>query len=133
MRRLRVHANFAEYVQLGLILMALAELQGRQSWTLHLVGLALLVGRSAHAYGVSQEPERPAYRVIGMALTLGALIAGANANLSFPVGPSFAGWCRPGRPARYIHGVDDARRRAISDLQMEKTLTRGTPAERRTK
>ena len=38
LRRLRVHGNFAEYVPLAIVLMALAELQGAPAWTLHLVG-----------------------------------------------------------------------------------------------
>ncbi len=80
-RRLRAHGNFAEYCPLGIVLMALAELQGVPAWTLHLIGAALIAGRLVHAYGVSQEPEPIRLRVIGMVLTFTALISGALANL----------------------------------------------------
>lgn len=80
-RAVRVHANFAEYVPLTLLLLALAELGGTLAWLLHLVGLSLLLGRSAHAYGVSQAEEDYRFRVVGMALTLGAI--GVAASLCF--------------------------------------------------
>lgn len=81
MRRIRVHGNFVEYVPLAVVLMALAELQGRPAWGLHLIGAVLIAGRLAHAYGVSHDPEKSGLRTIGMALTFAALIAGALANL----------------------------------------------------
>ena len=58
--------NFAEYVPLALILMALAELQGQPGWIIHLIGALLAVGRLAHAYGVSQAPQILKLRVLGM-------------------------------------------------------------------
>lgn len=81
LRRLRAHGNFAEYVPMAVILMALAELQGAPAFTLHAVGLLLLGGRLVHAFGVSREPENYRLRVTGMALTFTALIMGAMANL----------------------------------------------------
>ncbi len=54
MRRQRVHGNFAEYVPLVIVLMALAELQGQSLWKIHLIGICLIGGRLLHAYGVSQ-------------------------------------------------------------------------------
>mgnify|MGYP001049307170 CR=1 FL=1 len=81
-RRMRVHGNFIEYVPLTLILMALAELQGQPAWTIHLIGLSLALGRLAHAYGVSQQPQILKLRVLGMVLTITALTAGALANLA---------------------------------------------------
>jgi uncharacterized membrane protein YecN with MAPEG domain len=81
LRRQRVHANFAEYVPLALILMALAEAQGLPHWMLQALGLGLLAGRLVHAYGVSGEPERLAARSAGMGLTFTVLALGAAANL----------------------------------------------------
>lgn len=81
LRHQRAHANFAEYVPLALILMALIELQSGPGWVLHAMGMALLVGRPVHAYGVSQEPETLRFRQIGMVLTFTALTVGAAANL----------------------------------------------------
>ncbi|MEM7221526.1 MAG: MAPEG family protein [Pseudomonadota bacterium] len=77
----RVHGNFAEYVPLALLLMALAELQGTSGWLINAIGLALIAGRLIHAYGVSQEPETIPIRVAGMSLTFVALITGALTNL----------------------------------------------------
>ncbi len=80
-RAMRVQANFAEYVPLALLLIALAELQGLPVWALHLLGLVLLIGRGFHAYGVSQESETFKYRVRGMGLTFGVIVTAAVANL----------------------------------------------------
>jgi uncharacterized membrane protein YecN with MAPEG domain len=77
-----VHANFAEYVPLALVLMALAEVQGQPGWTIHLVGVLLAVGRIAHAYGVSQAPRILKLRVLGMVATTAAMVTGAVANLT---------------------------------------------------
>ncbi|HUL05784.1 MAG TPA: MAPEG family protein [Candidatus Acidoferrum sp.] len=82
LRRQRVHGNFAEYVPLALLLMALAELQHLPDWLIHAIGILLLVGRATHAYGVGCEPELPRARVLGMALTFAALGTGAVANLA---------------------------------------------------
>ncbi len=48
LRRIRAHGNFAEYVPLGLILLAIAELQGEAALWLHLTGAMLLAGRLMH-------------------------------------------------------------------------------------
>ncbi len=80
-RAIRAHGNFAEYVPLALLLMALAELQDRSVYAIHFVGLCLLVGRLAHAFGVSREPELFTFRVAGMILTFIALLSGALINL----------------------------------------------------
>jgi uncharacterized membrane protein YecN with MAPEG domain len=81
LRRQRAHGNFAEYVPLALLLMALAELQGAPAWTLQLIGVALLAGRLVHAYAVTREPEPIKLRVLGMTLTFVALVTGAMTNL----------------------------------------------------
>ena len=81
LRRQRAHGNFAEYVPLALLLMALAELQGAPAWTLQLIGVALLAGRLVHAYAVTREPEPIKLRVLGMSLTFLALVTGAVTNL----------------------------------------------------
>ena len=73
LRRMRVHANFAEYVPFTLLLMALAESMAPPHLLLHLAGLMLVVGRLLHAYGVSQSPTVMRYRVWGMWLTFAAL------------------------------------------------------------
>lgn len=81
LRRMRVHANFAEYVPLALVLMALAEATATPAWLIHPMGVALLAGRIVHAIGMSREPERFRFRVAGMALTFTVLLAGSAACL----------------------------------------------------
>ena len=56
-RKMRVHANFAEYVPFALLLATFIEMQGTRAWLIHLLCLALVAGRVIHAYGVSQEHE----------------------------------------------------------------------------
>ena len=85
-RRVRVHANFAEYAPLALILMALAELQAQPAWAIHLIGVLLAAGRAAHAYGVSQAPQIMKLRVAGMVATVGAIVVGAALNLAAALG-----------------------------------------------
>ena len=77
LRRMRVHANFAEYAPLALVLLALAESLKTPSLMLHAVGLALLVGRIIHAIGLSQTPHIMPLRVGGMVLTFAAILAAA--------------------------------------------------------
>lgn len=81
LRRQRAHGNFAEYVPLAIVLMALAELQGTPAPALHLIGGLLIVGRLVHAYGLSREPEPSRTRTLGMGLTFAALVTGALVNL----------------------------------------------------
>jgi uncharacterized membrane protein YecN with MAPEG domain len=74
-RAMRVHANFAEYVPLALLLIYFFEQQtGLALWT-HILCVALLVGRALHAYGVSQAHEDFRFRVGGMFLTLSVIAA----------------------------------------------------------
>ena len=79
MRRMRVHANFAEYVPLALLLMALAEGLGTSNWLLHALGIALLGGRLVHAFGMSQAEEKFAFRVAGVVTTFSMLASAALA------------------------------------------------------
>ncbi len=73
LRRMRVHANFAEYVPFTLLLMAMAESMTAPRPLIHLAGLILIAGRLMHAYGLSQTPHILRYRVWGMMLTFLAL------------------------------------------------------------
>ena len=73
LRRMRVHANFAEYAPFALLLMALAESLKAPLWWLHVLGLMLLAGRVTHAYGLAQTPHILRYRVLGMQLTFAVI------------------------------------------------------------
>ena len=76
-RAMRVHANFAEYVPLALLLLAFAEMQGRPAWLIHLLCVALVVARVVHAVGVSQGNEDLRLRTVGIATTFLVLAAAA--------------------------------------------------------
>lgn len=76
-KRIRVHANFAEYTPLGLILLAVAEQSKSSLYLLHTIGMLLLAGRLLHAYGLSQTPTNRACRGLGMVATFTSLAIGA--------------------------------------------------------
>jgi len=50
LRRIRGHANFAEYVPIILIMMGLLESSGARPLLIHALGAATLVARVAHGY-----------------------------------------------------------------------------------
>ena len=76
-RRMRVQANFAEYVPFALLLLALAEGLGSAPALIHVLGLALLGGRLSHAWGMSQAQEVFGFRVAGMIATFTVIVAAA--------------------------------------------------------
>lgn len=73
LRRMRVHANFAEYVPFAIVLIALSESLKAPAFWLHALGLTLVLARAIHAYGLSQTPHILRYRVLGMVLTFGVI------------------------------------------------------------
>jgi uncharacterized membrane protein YecN with MAPEG domain len=77
LRAMRVHSNFAEYVPITLILILFVEAQGGPPLLVHALGALLLIGRSVHAYGVSQMNEKFVFRVSGMMMTFAALLVSA--------------------------------------------------------
>jgi uncharacterized membrane protein YecN with MAPEG domain len=76
LRRMRVHANFAEYAPLALVLMALGESMNVDRMIIHGLGILLLAGRAAHAWGMSSD-ARLNFRIAGMMLTFASLVLGA--------------------------------------------------------
>ena len=77
LRRMRAHANFAEYVPYVLVLMGLGEGLQAPPLLLHGMGAALVFGRLLHAYGISQIDEKLWLRITGMAITFTVLLTGA--------------------------------------------------------
>jgi len=76
----RAHANFAEYVPITLLLLAVAEIN-HGAWPITLLSAALLVvGRVTHAAALARDSIP--MRVRGMQATFFAIGAGATANLS---------------------------------------------------
>ena len=86
LRLIRGHANFAEYVPLALILMALAELSGAGSLVPHGMGLLLLAGRLAHGWSFVFTERNLTARTAGMVLTIASIVVGATACLKAGLG-----------------------------------------------
>jgi hypothetical protein len=82
LRAIRVHANFAEYVPLTLLLIFLVENLNINALFVHALGALLLLGRCIHAYGMSQVKENFLFRVTGMAMTLSVILI-SSATLLF--------------------------------------------------
>lgn len=80
LQRMRVHANCAEYTPIGLVILGLAESVTTPAYLLHAIGLALVAGRTLHAYGMSQTPQHMSLRTYGMILTIVAIGMGALAG-----------------------------------------------------
>src|SRR3546814_159705 len=63
-RAIRVQANCVEYVPLALILLLLLEVSHQvPAVALHGLGLLLIIGRIAHALGVSRSRDRKSTRL----------------------------------------------------------------------
>jgi uncharacterized membrane protein YecN with MAPEG domain len=82
-RAIRAQGNFAEYVPIGLILIACLELNGAPWWLLILLGITLIIGRLIHAKGINEPPPNFSSRVLGMKFTFGILITLVILNLGW--------------------------------------------------
>lgn len=82
-RAIRAQGNFAEYVPIGLILIACLELNGAPWWLVILPGIALIIGRLIHAKGINEPPPNFSSRVLGMKFTFGTLITFAILNVGW--------------------------------------------------
>ncbi len=80
-RAIRVFGNFTEYVPTALILIGLLEASGGPRLWLHVLGVALLAGRIAHAIGLSRNSGASAGRNVGVLLTNLTLIGASVALL----------------------------------------------------
>jgi len=76
-RRMRVQANFAEYVPLALFLLTFLEMQSHSRYLIHILCIALVFARIFHAYTVSQEPENLKLRGVGVMITFGVMVIAA--------------------------------------------------------
>ncbi|MDQ3494142.1 MAG: MAPEG family protein [Pseudomonadota bacterium] len=74
-RRIRVQANFIEYVPLALLLLALLELGGLARMWVWAFGSVLLLGRVLHAVGLSGSAGTSKGRLYGTLLTWIGLVA----------------------------------------------------------
>ncbi|MBU3604537.1 MAPEG family protein [Polynucleobacter sp. AP-Kaivos-20-H2] len=82
-RAIRTQGNFAEYVPIGIILIACLELNGAPWWLVAIPGVSLIIGRLIHAKGMNTPPPDFSKRVLGMKFTFFTLIALAALNLGW--------------------------------------------------
>jgi uncharacterized membrane protein YecN with MAPEG domain len=80
-RKIRVHANFIEFVPIALLLLALLELAGLQAAWLWTFGALLLLARVMHAIGLSRHAGYSFGRFWGTVLTMLVLLGMAVAGL----------------------------------------------------
>ena len=78
LRRIRGHANFAEYVPIVLAMLGFLELSGEPKWALHVLGASLLLGRLLHGYALSFSEHSAFGRTAGILLTLIALLGASG-------------------------------------------------------
>ncbi len=77
-QRIRVHANFVEYVPLALLLLLVLELNSASALVLNALGGSLVAARALHAFGLSTSTGTSPGRFVGTVLTwLVILIASA--------------------------------------------------------
>ena len=82
---IRAHANFAEYVPIIVLMVAMLEMSGMPATRVHLLMAALLVARLVHPLGMYVGPRSLQFqicRVGGIVLTILVLIASAVLLLS---------------------------------------------------
>ena len=72
--RIRAHGNAVEYLPLGLLLLLMLELNQTQPLWLHVFGCVLLIGRIAHAIGLSMSSKESVGRFLGTALTWSVML-----------------------------------------------------------
>lgn len=74
-KRVRAHANAIELIPIALILLLAAELLAVDALWLHVFGVAVVLGRALHAWGLSKSGGVTAPRAMGYVLTLAAIVA----------------------------------------------------------
>ncbi len=73
---IRAQANLVEYAPLGLVMLAIAELNGVPSGLVYWTGMAFVVGRVLHAFGMINGRGGPHIaRMTGILLTWAGILA----------------------------------------------------------
>lgn len=69
LQTIRVHANNAEYVALGLVLLLIVEMLGAPLAAVHALGAGLFIARALHAQGLYSTAGPSFGRIVGQAVT----------------------------------------------------------------
>jgi len=85
LRAMRAQANLLEYAPLTLILLACAEINGVHWIILALISMAFVAGRILHPAGIKDAKAPGKARVMGMILTLNAMLALCVVNVVWVV------------------------------------------------
>jgi uncharacterized protein len=85
-KAIRIHGNFSEYMPLALILLAIYEINGGSEFGLHIFGSTLVVGRLAHAIGLTKTMGTSLPRQLGILSTFVVLLALAWLNIANFIG-----------------------------------------------
>lgn len=80
-RAVRAHSNTVEYVPIALLLMLVAELNHRRAIMLHSYGIALIVARLLHAWGISGTRMPNFGRFAGTLLTWMVIVGLATIDI----------------------------------------------------
>jgi hypothetical protein len=71
----RAHGNLMEYAPLTLLMLGIAELNGVSSGFIYWIGMAFVLGRILHAWGMFQGQGGPhKARMVGILLTWAAIL-----------------------------------------------------------
>ncbi len=76
---IRIHGNAVEYIPVALVLLLFMEMNGAETWMVHICGIILIAGRLMHYYGFHHRLFR--WRRAGMSATWCALLLMVLANL----------------------------------------------------
>lgn len=76
---IRAHGNAVEYVPIALLLLLLLEMDGADTWMVHLCGLTTLLGRLLHYYGFHHRLI--CWRRMGILITWCSLLLMVLVNL----------------------------------------------------
>jgi uncharacterized protein len=73
-RAIRAHANAVEIAPIALIGLIVMAMANAPLWAIHVGGLSLTLGRALHGYGLSRNEGASFGRMVGMILSLTALL-----------------------------------------------------------
>jgi uncharacterized protein len=90
LRRVRMHGNAVEYLPLCLILLGGMELNGYPRPMIHGFGIALVLSRLAHAWGLSRSAGKSAGRMAGIGVTWLLMLAMAVLAIGGYLQPFYA-------------------------------------------
>ncbi len=87
--KIRRHGNFIEYVPIALILIGVLEINGGSPIFLHVLGVALVVARVAHAQGLYHDNAGHPLRAVGAGGTALVTVAAGLAAIWMSVDALF--------------------------------------------